>query len=377
MSSSQVGLAVDIVRSDDAFVELRSVWNRLAGRVVPETVFLQHEWFDAAWQWVRSDAELCVITVRKHGEIIGVIPLMRRLVRQHGVKVRVIEFLSVADAETCDAIASTADMANTVDAFVAFLESADFQWDKLRLVKLAKESEFLRHLVARLDKSRLGHSIENRGFVAGLSLTDSWEEYYGRRSRRLKKGNNHAANKIKRVCAKPDINWIRAGSATAAELQAALENVITVSSQSWKTGVGNTLDQPGPLAFVRRLAEHATREGWLSIWLLCLDGKIAATELQLAYKGHVSALRADFSPEFEDLSPGTFLNWKILEGLFDASLDNYTMGPGQNAYKMRWAETSAEQTCIDVFAPSLRGRYLQLIDKRARPVVRWLRQFGK
>ena len=43
---------------------------------------------------------------------------------------------------------------------------------------------------------------------------------------------------------------------------------IDISRRSWKTETGNSLDNPGPQAFVRRLSELACERGWLSVWLM-------------------------------------------------------------------------------------------------------------
>lgn len=85
-------------------------------------------------------------------------------------------------------------------------------------------------------------------------------------------------------------------------------------------------------------------------------------EYQLAYAGRVHALRADFDKQFGALSPGTYLNVKLLERLCGHSLTRYLMGPGNNPYKKRWSETVEPLQQIRIFSPSLRGRVLGAVD---------------
>ena len=87
----------------------------------------------------------------------------------------------------------------------------------------------------------------------------------------------------------------------------------------------------------------------------------------------VHALRADFDEACAQLSPGTYLNWKILETLFGAGLSRYYMGPGENAYKLRWSITGDPLITAHSYSPSLRGRTLSIWDLDLKPRLRRIR----
>ena len=95
-------------------------------------------------------------------------------------------------------------------------------------------------------------------------------------------------------------------------------------------------------------------------------------EYQLTYNGIVSALRADYDSSFDDLSPGTYLNWKLTERLFSAGLQRYDMGPGDIPYKRRWAEQHQELYRIKVYNRTLRGTALEIIENTLRPTLKRL-----
>ncbi len=93
-------------------------------------------------------------------------------------------------------------------------------------------------------------------------------------------------------------------------------------------------------------------------------------EYQLEFNGCVSGLRADYDSSFEKCAPGTLLNWKIIEQLFERDVSYYSLGPGSNQYKMRWAEEQHELSTVVAYGTSGRGRALHAIEMYIRPLAR-------
>jgi CelD/BcsL family acetyltransferase involved in cellulose biosynthesis len=156
-------------------------------------------------------------------------------------------------------------------------------------------------------------------------------------------------------------------------VQEALVAAIEISARSWKSKLGVSLNHPEPGRFIRRLTEHAHEQGWLSIWLLRLDGKPVAMEYQLIANDCVYALRSDFDEQYTDLSPGAYLNRVLLERLFSRGSGTYFMGPGMNAYKWRWTEEYETIYRLTAYSPAWRGRLFMFADQKVRPVLRKLR----
>ena len=135
-----------------------------------------------------------------------------------------------------------------------------------------------------------------------------------------------------------------------------VDEIVAISAHSWKHVTGTSLDRAGPQAFIRELTESAFAEGWLSVWCLRLDGRPVAMEYQLLRDGHIHALRADFDDQYQSISPGSYLNFRMLERLFDGQHRRYYMGPGNNPYKSRWSETGDPVQTLTSYAPTMRGR---------------------
>lgn len=355
------------VRDEAGIEALQADWNRLCAAMPQATVFQRHEWFSAAWQWQRQNHVLAIAVVEIAGVPIGIAPLAcTRVSTGRGLPaLRVMEFVQVPDSQSCDLLAAAHDLPTVASALAAALRAASAQWDELRLRLLPADSPTVAALTDALAAAGLRPAREAHGPNPLIDLRGTWQDYYAGRSRRLKKGNNLIANHLQKAGA-VELQHC-AGSMDPAQADHLLDILTAVSAKSWKQRTGNTLDRSGPQAFFAALTHAAAAQGWLSVWLLRLNGQVIATEYHLCFQGRVHALRSDFDPAHEALSPGTYLNWKVLEGSFGCGQTHYFFGPGDNPYKQRWAEDGAPLSVLRAWSPSARGRLRHLWHQRLRP----------
>jgi len=365
-------LHLRLVSDPGDFASLRAGWNGLAASRRHASAFLQHEWFDAAWQWRQETATLHLLCLLRGDDLVALLPLVREEVRRHGARVRELSFLTVPDTQVCDLIAAEADSAAASEAFAAELARRKSDWDVLRLKYLAPGSLAASSLRDALAAKGFATRVEQRGANPYVRLDSSWEAYYATRTRSLKKANNLAANRLKKA-GEIRIDKFEPGAGDAARLARLLDQIIAISAVSWKRATGNSLDNPGPQAFIRRLSELAHQRGWLSVWTLSLDDRPLAMEYQLVADGRVFALRSDFDAAFEEISPGSHLSRTLLERLFGRGLERYYMGPGENAYKQRWAEQLDPVAELSVYGRSLRGRWLSAWETTLKPLAKRVR----
>lgn len=90
----------------------------------------------------------------------------------------------------------------------------------------------------------------------------------------------------------------------------------------------------------------------------------------MEFNSVVSGLRADFDDEYSDSSPGTLLNWRIIEQLFGRDASYYALGPGSNAYKARWVEESRELVDVVIYGNSLRANAVRTLQLYVKPFVK-------
>lgn len=373
-SRKSSGLQVQAVCDLDEFAALRPAWNALVARCRNQSVFFSHEWFDAAWQWRRLSARLHLLCLYRGTDLIALFPLVLDQAADRGSRARQLEFLTVPDTQFCDMLTAEADREVAAAAFASELRAKQAEWDVLRLRYLSEGSIAATCFRDAIQDKRGAIAIRRSADNPYVPLDRTWDEYYSTRSRSLKKANNLAGNRLKKA-GKVTIDWLAPGTGSTDELSRVLEAVTSISKRSWKTRTGTSLDNPGPQAFIRRLSESARQRGWLSVWVLTLDGQPFAMEYQLVADGNVYALRSDFDADCErmQISPGSHLSRHLLEQLFGRGLRRYLMGPGENPYKYRWTEQVVPTTEMTVYGRSLHGRALEWWELGLRPLARSLR----
>lgn len=359
---------VQLVCAPADFMALATEWNAMAALPQPLSAFGRHEWFDAAWQWRQQTASLYLLCFFASQRLGAVLPLALRDARIRGLPVRELTFLTVPDTQFCDMLAAEPYRASAAVAFAAELSRRRNEWDVMRLNYLATNSVAISALCDAIKRAGFATRVTTLPGNPFVRLDSRWAAYYATRSRRLKKANNLAANRLQSL-GDVRVECLASDPREPAEIDRFLERAIAISARSWKKRTGNSLDNPGPQSFIRRLSELAAREGWLSVWIMSVNGRPLAMEYQLVADGNVFALRSDFDAEFEDVSPGTHLNRCMLEGLFGRGLRRYYMGPGNNAYKRRWAEEVEPVQELTVYGHSLVGRAAAAWETTIRPMA--------
>lgn len=350
-SDSDRALRVCEIDDESGFQALKESWNKLAESTSAH-VFLRHEWFDAAWAWRRADAALGILCVSSSDRLVGILPSLRPRRTAHNG--RLIKFLTVPDTQFCDLLVEPQEKERVCRALADHLVATAAHWDALHLECLPPNSIIETALLPVLSacglQSRLS-AVDQNLFV---DLRMPWLDYYAARPRSLRKSRNLAANRLSRS-GRLDLERIGCGDFATGRAERLLDELISVSEHSWKNSIGISLDRPGPGAFIRRLTDLALRQGWLSVWILRFEDRAIAMEYQLVYKGQVHALRADFDERYRGFSPGTYLNFRLLEGLFADGFERYYMGPGRNVYKRRWSSQGEAVYALTSYAPTSRG----------------------
>lgn len=377
LTDDPASFEVEIHTSESTFQLLYEEWNELAKHQSPSSLFFYFQWFDAAWEWRKQDSTLNIITVRSSDELISIAPFISRVTSRFGMRIRHLEFLTVPDTQECDILCRPGYEQTAAMSISQYLSKSP-DWDIAKLEKLLPDAFCASTLLPALVDNSLKHSIIDSEVNFTIPIADDWQTYYSRRSRRLKKGNNLISNRLKQAFEQIDVQWLHGKDICEDELHRVVDDLATTSSKSWKGDcTETTFDNSGPRSFLNKLIKNAAEQGWLSVWRLELNSQCVATELQLIHNGTIAALRADFDNELNKHSPGTYLNWKILERLFnEKNLIEYRMGPGSNNYKLRWAEKTLPLSEITIYGNSLKAQYVYFVEKFARPVYRKLKSWA-
>jgi CelD/BcsL family acetyltransferase involved in cellulose biosynthesis len=343
-----------------------SIWTDLLDQGAETSPFLTQEWFEACSVALR-DRELQLLVVEEGGVPIGLIPLQRRVGAHRGLPIRYLSLIDCPDSPFADVIVA-GPVEPVVRALVDHVLTRS-DWDVLEMARLPAGSPTLKALESELSGRLLWRRAGN-DLSPYLAIDGSWKTFYAATSQRFKKTARNTHNRLARL-----------GTVVVEEHRALdpndrlFQEVIDLTSRSWKADRGVAIaTMPWMREFFAELSRAATRRGWLSLWLLRLDGEPIAMEYQLRSDGIVHALRADYDLRFSASSPGSVLNFEVARALFErGDVHEYRMGPGLNDYKMRWATACHETVRLQAYRPGLYPRLLHFAETTLVPVARRLR----
>jgi CelD/BcsL family acetyltransferase involved in cellulose biosynthesis len=357
-------MRVRTVASLREFDALAPVWREVMEAGGVTSPFLSHDWFACCWRTAGPNRRRELWLVEDAAGPLALVPLTRWKARVRGLPTRVLAFLDCPDTPFADVMAAGA-IKDVLPTLLQHLER-ERDWDVLALRKLRRESQLLGAIEALLPE-RFPWRVAAIQQSPYLSLGGTWEDFLRGKTQRFRKTCRSIENRIRRAgtVLLEEHRDVDPDGPTFAE-------VMEVSAQSWKGERGLAMaTMQGMPRFFRELTGRASANRWLHLWILRLDGRAIATEYQIGENGHLHALRADFDAGLAELSPGAYLNQRIIRTLFDrGSVKEYDMGPGTNEYKLRWATGAHDLVAVEVYAPRRWGRLLHGMEARVAPMAR-------
>jgi CelD/BcsL family acetyltransferase involved in cellulose biosynthesis len=355
------------VQTEEEFATLAPQWADVLTGSGETSPLVSHDWFRCCWQTVTGTAQPEVLVVEDGGRPVAFVPLMRWRERNHGVPVRSLGLLECPDSVFIDVVAA-GDLASVAQAFGQHLASRR-DWDVLTL-KLRATSASLKAMDDAL-RARFAWRPAGKLQSPYVAVGGGWEPFWRGKTQRFRKTLRNVQNRLE-----------RAGKVTVEEHRELdphsplFHEVLELTSRSWKADRHVAIaTMPRMPEFFAELTRRASKQGWLSLWLLRLDGRLIAMEWQLQAGGRVYALRSDFDEAYGELSPGSALNLAIMQGLFERpGVHEYDMGPGLSEYKLRWATGTHETLRIRVYASGVRGRAAWVADMAVAPLVRRIKE---
>jgi len=363
-----VSLRIRRIVGDAEFAALAPLWDDLANRSGQQSPFMSHDWFACCWSLLAPHRRLEVLLVEEVGAPVALVPLMQWRERRRGMTVRSVGFIESPDTPWVDMLVA-GSVGPVVEAVLDHFAGRS-DWDVLQLNGLPSGSAALKALEHALP----GRFLWRRGGSLTspfLTVGGDWEDFYAAKSQRFKKTNRNIQNRLARA----GLIGIEEHRALAPD-SPLLADVFDLSARSWKADRGLAMaTMRGMREFFADLTRRATERGWLSLWLLTLNGRPTAMEYQLRAGGIVHALRADYDEAQHERSPGSALNFAIAKALFKrGGVHEYDMGPGENDYKLRWASGSHETMRLRIYRRGLYPRLVHAVETVVVPAARRLRE---
>ncbi|MGH8312284.1 MAG: GNAT family N-acetyltransferase [Gammaproteobacteria bacterium] len=330
-------------------------WNDLAERT-GATPYVRPEWV-AAWWRAFGAGELRILTLRRKGRLVGLLPVAQR----HGC----VSSLTNYHTPQSDLLAE--------DAGVAYDLAQRLFTGHPRRVCLAGLPALGGGINACQRAAReAGYRIWVHPYQTSpyLRIEGSWERYEAR----LGSSSSRAAGlrrSLRRLNRRGQVSLEIVSSGEG--LVAALQSAFAIEALSWKTARHTAIQShPKTMQFYTNIARWAESRGSLRLFFLCLDRQPLAMLYALEEQGVCHLLKSGYDARYRQFSPGSLLIRSVVERCFAKGLRTVEFHGDAEPYKLQWASETRRLKRFDAFSPSLAGRLSFTAHVHARQAAKYL-----
>lgn len=133
-------------------------------------------------------------------------------------------------------------------------------------------------------------------------------------------------------------------------LERDLDAFFTLENSGWKGRAGTAIAADPALArLYGGFAEEASRDGWLRLYMLELDGRLIAADYGCVFAGCGYLIKTAFDEDLERMAPGVVLRAEVLRASIEEGLAGYDFLGGPDGYKLRWADRLRDRVALYAF----------------------------
>jgi CelD/BcsL family acetyltransferase involved in cellulose biosynthesis len=342
------GVTVVCIQDAETFASLRDDWSDLLRSSAGNNPFLSWEWLHAWWAHFGRPDALRLIAVRSGGELLALAPL--RLVSAPLHWFSRLEFLGTGEAgsDYLDVVVRRGCEHEAVEALAGFLTSHSVA---LRLAHLPPAS-IVAHLARRLAGTGWSSSFAIDGTCPVVDLSGhTFDSFLGTL------GASHRANVRRRLRALDRDFDVRFDRITEhAQRRRALEALAGFHAHRYADRGGSTAFSSSE---ARAFHEDATRRaldgGWLRMYVLTLDGMIAAVMYGFSYGGRFFFYQHGYDGRHAPHSLGLVLMALTIDAAIAEAASEFDMLWGTESYKALWARRARALQRVELYPVHLGG----------------------
>lgn len=344
------------------FMSLKENWNELLeSSQEKNNVFLRHEWFDAWWQGFGTGKSLFILLYYGDKQKpVGIAPFMLFRDTYKGLSYKRLGFIEDPNAPSMNFIVKQKCEERVIGEFMRFLlKKKKNRWHAAVLNKIPDSSSTISICTQFLQDNKGDFLLRKSQNSPYIPMNSDWKTFLKTTSAKFRKQLRNKINKLYKA-GEVKFDLCRDVGSNSEHLIDAL----SVSSRSWKHEEGTSMTSTHQREkFFELLSNVASKNGWLRIWLLKLNGKSIAMEYHLEYEGKTHAMRGDFDESYTFLSPGSALEAHIIEQCFKNGVLEYDFCGLPYGYKMRWTRLLHERSNLLFYNTTPHSHILYWVQK--------------
>jgi len=344
--------------------DLVEEWRQLCSQSVHDEPFYRPEWIAAYIRAFGPKRELLIVTARVDGRLKALLTLWKDTNLFSGVPVRRLWGTSAPQNWSFDVIAANDEggRAGTQAIWESLRDLGG--WDLLDLSDVPGDGAGATLLeAAKKDGFAVESEVSTNVPYLSLAGWDGTREWWLRHVSRNFRHNVHRA--LHKFTTPGSLRLHRITSADPAMIQQYYE----LEMASWRGPAGFAIPlNPEPKQFYEGIMRAAEQFGYLSCYLLELNGQIAAGHLGLTYGGRYFLLKYAYREDLKQVAPGHLLVVSILCDCAERGLSEFVF-VGGGGWKESWSKEAREYRRIFVFRPGVVGHAAHAVKYRVRPAV--------
>lgn len=373
MPTESQSIRTELVVNHDEFLGMREPWNQLLSNTQNDSLPLTHEWFTAWWNAFGLGKSLNIYSFFLGDRLVAIAPFSRTKRPFLGFNLETLELMANGHSPFCDILLDSTLEEVDVSSVVQELIHID-PADVISFLKVPEESRI--SICAGNSRSVLGLPCGRRpGLVTPIiSLAGGWEPFFSSLSRGFRRSIRHKWNRVKKTGGLQVERHVIRGRDDPA-----IDEMVSISLSSWKQSINMDLStNRASLSFLLSLTDVFGPAGAVEIWMARRAGEPVAFEFHVKYKQVVYALNSAFHEGYRELSPGSLLEYAILETLFEENdVECYDTCADDYWYLRNWAPKMRRHYDIEVFRVGGKQKLAYFIRYVAKPLLGSMRELIK
>jgi CelD/BcsL family acetyltransferase involved in cellulose biosynthesis len=355
----------------DQLQELRPAWDELLSNYPHASTFSTWEWLDSWWRSRAHGAELLVLALFESSRLVGLAPLsisnrnFLKFLSLHAVQ---LMGDGSGDSDNLDFPALPGFEMQLAQTILDYLEHHRQQWDICEFNTMPSGSP-VAGCLEKLLRSRRWTCFEYSRTCSAVHLPRTWDEYLEQLS---SEDRNNLARYGRRLNKRFSAPIYRCTDEQ--QLPRCLEALFQLHQARWeKAGEPGSFGSAERREFYAQLSRRLLARGWLELWVLELNGAIAAVQFAFRYGNTVYQLQEGYDPEHASDRAGFVLRGEVLKQLISDGVRVYDFLGGELSYKRRWGAQAGQYRDLH-FAPKMAfgATYLRSVVYAGR-AKQWLR----
>jgi CelD/BcsL family acetyltransferase involved in cellulose biosynthesis len=345
--------SIEVLEDEKEFDALQEQWNELLKNSPVNSLFLTWEWTHTWWRHLAEDRKLHIILVRRERELIAIAPFCLRTARLgYLLPITTFEFLGVGyvGSDYPDLIIRAGAEQLALQALTKYLVDRNCILELSQILSTSANMSGFQSLIKQHGWQVSTKSTHISPYIKLTGL--DWETYLA------SLGHSHRYNFRRRLKnLQKDFAGFRFEQIHAEdEVKVTLAKLIELHNLRWdERGGSDAFHRPGLLSFHADITHGALRQDSLRLYVLWLNGKIAAILYGFRYANIFYYYQSGFDISLSRYSVGMVIMGLAIKSAMEEGIEKFDFLHGNEEYKFRWASERDELIRISCVPPGKTG----------------------